>query len=186
MKIHLLGASGAGATTLGEHLAGLLACPYFDSDAYYWEPSEPPFTLRRNPDDRNQRLVHDLSGHTSWILGGSLVNWGEYWLTVFDLVVFLWIPAEIRMERIRKREFERYGNVIFNDPDRHQQYTEFIEWAMGYDTNTASGRTLAIHQDWLKKLSCPVLEIKGDFSVEQRAQMTVEKIACLQAGKSSL
>jgi adenylate kinase family enzyme len=176
MKIHLLGASGAGVTTLGECLAETLGYPYFDSDRYYWELSEPPFTIRRNPEERDRLIRGDLSGQTDWILGGSVLNWGERWLSAFDLVVFLRIPSAIRIERLKKREAERYGAVIFSDPARSQQYRKFIEWASGYDTNTARGRTIAAHQQWLAKLSCPVLRLEGDLSAEQRTERVFEKV----------
>ncbi len=176
MKIHLLGASGTGVTTLGEYVSKTLGYPYFDSDRYYWELSDPPFTIRRNPEERDHLIRVDLSGHTDWIFGGSVINWGEKWPAEFDLVVFLWLPSAIRIERLRKREAERYGAVIFSDPVRNQQYREFIQWASGYDTNTARGRTIAAHQQWLEKLSCPVLRLEGDLSVAQRTERIIEKI----------
>jgi adenylate kinase family enzyme len=176
MKIHLLGASGSGVTTLGECLSDTLGYPYFDSDRYYWELSDPPFTIRRNSEERDRLVREDLSGQTDWILGGSVLNWGERWLSAFDLVVFLWIPSAIRIDRLKEREAERYGAVIFYDPARSQQYREFIEWASGYDTNTARERTIAAHLQWLAKLSCPVLQLEGDLSVEQWTERVIEKV----------
>jgi hypothetical protein len=35
-RIHILGASGSGTTTLGHALAARLQCPHFDTDAYFW------------------------------------------------------------------------------------------------------------------------------------------------------
>jgi hypothetical protein len=114
-----------------------------------------------------------------WILGGSIFNWGQQWLTAFDLVAFLWTPAAIRIERLQKREAERYEEVIFADPGRNQQYKEFIEWASGYDNNTARGRTLTAHQGWLNKLSCPVIRLEGDLSIEQRAAKIMDYMKTL-------
>lgn len=176
MKIHLTGASGVGVTTLGEFLSKRLGYPYFDTDKYYWEPSNPPFTVRRNPCDRDSSIAEDLSEHQRWILGGSIINWGEKWLTEFNLVVFLWIPSSVRIERLKKRELERYGEVIFSDSERNQQYNDFIGWASGYDTNTARGRTLSAHQEWLRKLSCPIVMLEGDLSVEHRADKITDKM----------
>jgi len=176
MKIHIFGASGSGVTTLGLALAEKLEIPYFDSDLYFWEPTEPPFTIRREPQLRNQQITDDIKKHADWILGGSVINWGDDWMPAFDLVVFLLIPNTIRIERLKKRELERYGNIIFTDPDRHRQYNEFIEWAAGYDDNTARGRTLQAHEQWIQRLTCPVLEIREDNSVEDCIQLIMERL----------
>ncbi|MBC7920676.1 MAG: AAA family ATPase [Ferruginibacter sp.] len=175
MKMHVFGASGSGTTTLGKYLSEKLNCPYFDSDDYYWEASTPPFTHRRNPDERNARLANALAPHPDWILGGSIVGWKD-WLPAFDLAVFLWLPSNVRTDRLEKREYERYGEVIRSDPERRRQYEEFIEWAAGYDDNTARGRTLAVHENWLGNLPCPVPELRGDLSVERRAEIVLERM----------
>ena len=174
MKLHILGASCSGVTTLGQALASHMQIPYFDSDEYFWEKTNPPFTTRRDPALRNQMLMTASGPHDSWIIGGSLLKW-DLELDI-DLVVFLYIPHEIRMERLKKREFERYGDIIFTDPVRNRQYLDFMNWARGYDDNTTQGRTLAAHEDWLAQLTCPVLEIRGDFSVGERVRLVLENL----------
>ena len=177
MKIHIFGASGSGVSTLGEKLSGHLQTPYFDTDFYYWEKSDPPFTVRRNPKVRNEMIISDMRPHESWILGGSVISWGDRLFPLFDLAVFLWIPPEIRIERLKKRELERYGHVIFTDPARNQQYLDFINWASGYDTTSLTGRTIASHEKWLSALDVPVLQIRGDVTVEQRFRLVLDEIS---------
>ena len=43
-RIHLFGASGCGATTLGAVLGERLDVPHLEADNYYWVPTDPPFT----------------------------------------------------------------------------------------------------------------------------------------------
>lgn len=179
MKIHIMGASCAGSTTLGTALAKQLGYPLFDSDDYFWEASNPPFTIRRDAELRNALIAHDTARQEHWILSGSVINWGALWLNMFDLVVFLYIPHDIRMQRLKSREMERYGNHIFTDPKQAAKYQAFIQWASGYDDNSTNGRNLQAHQTWLNQLSCPVLEIKGDTTVEERMEMVLEKMKVL-------
>jgi adenylate kinase family enzyme len=174
MKLHILGASCSGVTTLGQALASQLKIPYFDSDEYFWEKTNPPFTTKRNPALRNQKLISDISQYDSWLIGGSLLKWDL--VVDFDLIVFLYIPHELRMERLKKRELARYGDIIFTDPVRNQQYRDFMAWASGYDDNTTKGRTLAAHEAWLAQQTCPVLEIRGDYSVAERVEIILETI----------
>ncbi|MFW0717339.1 adenylate kinase [Pedobacter sp. N23S346] len=174
MKIHLFGASASGVTTLGIALAKKLNIPYFDSDQYFWLPTDPPFISKRDPDERNQLIKTALSKTNHWIFGGSSVSWGNNVFPEFDLIVFLWIPPEVRMRRLKEREFERYGSAIYDDPDRIKKYNEFIEWAAQYDIDPKAsgfkGRSLQVHEDWIKGLNKEALEIRGDFSVEERIQ----------------
>ena len=103
-RIHILGASGSGTTTLGHALAERLNYAHFDTDDYFWLPTDPPFTEKREITLRQQLLMDDLTAHGSWILSGSLCGWGDVAIPLFELVVFLWIPPETRMERLRQRE----------------------------------------------------------------------------------
>ncbi len=57
-KIHITGASGSGTTTLGRALAHLANVDHFDTDDYFWEPSDPPFSRPRLRDERIRLLQH--------------------------------------------------------------------------------------------------------------------------------
>ncbi|NSL85948.1 adenylate kinase [Chitinophaga sp. Mgbs1] len=177
MKLHLFGASGTGVTTLGRVLAAEWQVPYFDSDDYFWEPSDPPFTVRRPADVRNARMQADIAAHPAWILGGSVINWGDQVFPVFDLIVFLWLPPEIRMQRLRERELDRYGTVIITDPVRKRLYEDFIAWAADYDQPTGlSGRTIHAHEAWISRQQAPVLQLRGDLSVTERMARIIAAI----------
>lgn len=179
MKIHIVGASCAGSTTLGRALSVRLGFPYFDTDDYFWEPSYPLFTIRRNPDERSHMIQEDLAKHSNWILGGSVINWGPEWPSIFDLVIFLYVPREIRMQRLKNREFQIYGNSLFTDENVASRYRTFINWAHGYDDNTTNGRNLKAHESWLKQLKCPVININGDFTVRERLEIILSSFTNL-------
>ena len=181
MKILIMGASCAGSTTLGIALGKQLGCVVFDSDEYFWEKSAIPFTVRRNPELRNKMIISDTAKQDNWIITGSMVSWGDVWLHIFNLVVFLYIPHHIRMQRLKTREIQRYGDQIFTDPIRAKLYQDFVQWASGYDDNTTNGRTLQVHETWLSKVSSPVLEIRGDTTVEERVELVLKKIKSLSS-----
>jgi adenylate kinase family enzyme len=87
--IHIVGASGAGTTTLGRALSKHLRCPHFDTDVYFWEPTDPPFTAKRETTLRQQLLMDDLTIHNAWVLSDSLCGGGDVAIPLFELVVFL-------------------------------------------------------------------------------------------------
>lgn len=177
MKLHILGASGSGVTTLGQLLANKLGLKYFDSDDYFWIKTEPPFTLRRDSDLRNNLTIKDIRKAENFILGGSIINWGDNLFPDFDLIIFLYLPSEIRLERLKKREFERYGNIIYTDEKRAKQFNDFIIWATDYDNETGlANRTLKAHQTWLKQKQSPILKIIGDKTLDEKLKLILDKL----------
>jgi adenylate kinase family enzyme len=58
-RIHIMGASGAGVTSLGRALADALAIPHHDTDDYFWQPTTPPYRNMREIPDR-LRLMHEM------------------------------------------------------------------------------------------------------------------------------
>jgi adenylate kinase family enzyme len=112
MKIYIFGASGSGTTTLGTALSKKLNIPQYDADDYFWERTDPPFTTKRDTENRIKLLKTDLSQNDSWILTGSIMGWGDFIVDELDLAVYIYIQQSIRMERILKREIERYGSRI--------------------------------------------------------------------------
>ena len=51
-RIHIMGASGAGVTSLGRALADALALSHHDADDYFWRPTTPPYREMREVADR--------------------------------------------------------------------------------------------------------------------------------------
>lgn len=163
MRILILGASGSGTTTLGNALAALLGWAHLDTDSYYWLPTSPPFQQKRDPVERMGLLQRAMRDAPDVVVSGSLVGWGEAVEDGFDLVVFLYVPAALRLERLRERETQRYGTP---DP-------AFLQWASEYDEGPPVGRSLAKHRAWLAARKCPVLLIEGDTTVEERIRRVV-------------
>ncbi|HEX6431493.1 MAG TPA: hypothetical protein VF008_27570 [Niastella sp.] len=170
MRMLIIGASGSGVTTLGEALAKQLTIPYFDADYYYWEKTDPPFLVRREPGKRDQLLAADLHKEAQWIVGGSLDSWGHFLKGQYNLVVYLWLPKDIRAIRLVNREKERYGAII------SQSSQEFIDWALSYDDSNQPGRNKKRHEQWLQTLTCPVLRIEGDVEVEEKVEMITQEL----------
>jgi hypothetical protein len=158
MRIHITGASGSGTSTLAAALAAELAGVHLDADRYYWLPEPPPFTHKRAAPQRLSLLLADLAAAPTAVLAGSVVGWGAELEDAFDLVVFLYLEAPLRVERLRRREIENLGHA---DP-------AFLQWAAQYDEGPAEGRSLARHRAWLNSRTCPIVEIHGDLSVSQR------------------
>lgn len=72
-RIHIMGASGAGTTTLGKALAARLPHVQLDSDDYFWEQK---YTKQSVVAERLNKLQADMAQHEPWILSGAVCGWG--------------------------------------------------------------------------------------------------------------
>lgn len=176
MKIHIMGASGSGTTTLGHALARTLSLKHLDTDHYYWLPTTPPYKEKRPLAERQALLQGDMHAEPDVVVSGSLVGWGAGVENVFDLVVFLYLPTSLRLERLRQREIARYGVV---DP-------AFLAWASQYDEGPAQGRSLAKHEAWLAQQVCPVLRLEKNLTVAERIANVIGGIARLYKQQTAL
>jgi adenylate kinase family enzyme len=175
MKIHILGPSGSGTTTLGKAICESFNITHFDSDDFFWIKTEPPFTTKRPLNDRIDLLIKTLNNNKSWVLSGSSINWGDYLLENSDLIIHLYINQDVRMKRLLTREIERYGDRIKPGNDMYKAHIEFIDWARSYDTGGLEIRSKMSELNWLKRAKCQILNINSELSIEEEIKI-VEKV----------
>lgn len=178
MRIYITGASCAGVTTLGRHLATQLGVRHVDVDDYYWMPTNPPFTTKRPPADRVSMMQQAL-GDARGVLTGSCMVWGEALIANAELIVFVATPTPVRLERLAARETQRFGDRIAPGGDMHQIHVAFREWASQYDDPQFSGRNRAWHEAWLSQQTAPVLRIDGMKRPEQMVADVVHALSRL-------
>lgn len=169
-RIHILGASGSGTTTLGQALGEQLSYKVFDSDDYFWKHK---FTEQREQNERAELLKRDLESCDNWVHSGAVCNWGDGIKRLFDLVIFLYVPSATRLQRLQEREFIRYGEDIMPGGSKHEQSQAFLEWAALYDQGDLNVRSRALHEQWMADLTCPILKIEGEHSVSERVSIVL-------------
>ncbi|MDE1549507.1 AAA family ATPase [Jeotgalibaca caeni] len=170
-RIHILGAAGSGTSTLGAALANVLPHQHIDTDDYFWITK---FTEQRPVQERKSLLLHDLNRYESWILSGAVCGWGDSFKTSFDMVIFLYLPAKVRLERLQQREIKRYGSEALLGGSHYEQSQTFLEWASRYDTAGTEIRSKVLHEQWMADLSCPVIRIEGDYTTEERMAVVLD------------
>ncbi|HEX3915859.1 MAG TPA: AAA family ATPase [Caulobacteraceae bacterium] len=166
-RIHVVGGSGSGTTTLGRALAARTGATHLDTDDFYWLRTQPPYTTSRPVADRIALLSEAFDASPRWVLSGSMMGWGEPLLPRIELIVFLYTPPDVRLARVMARERERYGADIDPGGRLHAHHLEFMEYVRGYDRDDFPGRSLKRHRAWLAAASRPVLELDGARAVEE-------------------
>ncbi|HEX8262250.1 MAG TPA: AAA family ATPase [Allosphingosinicella sp.] len=160
-RVGITGASGCGVTTLGGALAESLGAVHIDTDDHFWIATDPPYRLKRDVPDRLAGIAAEQARSGRWVMSGTLDGWAEPALRDAQLIVFLEVPTEIRLDRLRRRERARFGDSLLPGGAMHETHREFIEWAARYEAGTEPGRSRPRHEQWLAGLALPVLRLDG-------------------------
>ncbi len=80
------------------------------------------------------------------------------------------------MERLRQREYARYGARFLHGGDMYEQSQAFLDWAARYDDGVPPLRSRALHDLWQRQLPCPLLTLDGTRPVEELAAAVMEKL----------
>ncbi len=177
--IHIFGASGSGTTTLGKKICEELGYELMDTDDYFWMPTEPKFTLKRPPKERIERMKKDIDKSENVVISGSLTDWGDALIPYFTLAIRIEMDQGIRIERLEKREVERYGSRMEPGGDMHQQHIDFVEWAKSYDNGGMDIRSKAKHDEWQKLISCKILYLDGEDELEDKFAKVLKALDCV-------
>lgn len=154
-RVHVVGASGSGTTTLARDLADHWAVPHADVDDYFWLPSVPPFREKRPEQVRRALMREVFVLHEAWTLSGSMLGWGDDIVRECDAVVFLTLDPVERLRRLEARERRRRAGADFDEA----AWEMFLEWARGYDDPEFEGRSRVAHENWLGQINQPVLRL---------------------------
>jgi adenylate kinase family enzyme len=121
-------ASGSGTTTLGKEIKRKTSFVHFDVDDCHWR-KKPPFQEKAPLREQNKRLRPDFNKRKSIIVSGSIVNWRKEWGKSFDLAIFIHLNSQKRMERLKNREIQRYGDKLLTDKKTQWNSKALLEWA---------------------------------------------------------
>jgi hypothetical protein len=105
-----------------------------------------------------------------------MLGWSEAFEPLFTVVVYVTTPTDIRIERLKMREFERFGDQILPCGDMYDNHREFIEWAKTYDYGGEEQRSKMAHENWAKTLTCPVIRVDGTWDYHNTAKKITETI----------
>ena len=134
-----MGASGVGKSTLANELSKKLGIRWIESDDFYFHKSDPPFEHPRSPLERNQLLEAELKKQAEWVLSGGAGTWEPKIDFKQTLTVFLYLPLELRLQRLTERELRLYGDRIRPGGDMEAIFKSLIFWTRGYDDSSAEG-----------------------------------------------
>lgn len=172
--IIISGPSGAGKTTLGKLTAEKLGFTFLDIDEYVWrKDTEKPYTVMYSKAEKISRLMDAVSQPEHFVMAGSMNSFHEYFDPYFEMAVYLYADAKLRVKRVHERELEEFGNRILPAGDMYEEHQRYLEDIAGYDTGIGA-TTFQMHQRWFNALRCRVIRLDGGCCLEENADRIVK------------
>lgn len=118
---------------------------------------------------RKEMYAKDMKSACAYVVSGSIFSWHPNGFNDRELLVFLFLDEEIRMERLRKREIRRdnpkktwtdeYGNIT----------NEFLEWCKTYlnEKDKTMIGTYAAQTYEMELCKSPILKLDSSQSVDE-------------------
>lgn len=165
--IHIFGASGSGSTTFARAIAERYGFHHIDTDEALWEPTDPPFTVKRDLSVVKKMIEDQIAHHEKNVISGEFLGWGDFLKDKIDLGVYMHLPVDIRIERIQHREEKRFGKRVLPGGDMYQAHLDFLDWVREYETGDDTRRSVAMHRKWLEQTNLPILRIEEVSTIEE-------------------
>lgn len=166
--IMICGANGSGKTTLGKALAAALGFKHMDIEDYYFLDSDVPYSCSRPRDEMLTLMLDDIEKYGRFVLTVVDGDFGDKITSLYKMAVYISAPLELRIERIKKRSFEKFGERMLKGGDMFEQENNFFEFA--------AARSMEKTEKWLKTLRCPVIYADGTKGIEDNVKTIVEEL----------
>lgn len=149
----IFGANGSGKTTLGRELAHILSFKHLDHEDYCFEKSEIPYAVQRPFDEYTKLMLTDIKKSRGFVLSSVTGDFGEEIRSLYHLAIWLEAPLELRIERIKQRNLNNFGDRACEGGDMYEQQKKFVDFV--------ATRSLERIERWAETLMCPVIRIYG-------------------------
>ena len=166
--IIICGLNGAGKSTIGKALAKKLNFYFIDSEDLYFPNKDSDYSSPSSHKDAAELFFQKISAHENFIYTSVKGAFGKDSYPFFQYAVLVDVPKDIRLQRIKKRSFEKFGNRILSGGDLHEQEENFFDFVAARSENTV--------EEWIPSLNCPVIRIDGTKSVEENINFIIKQL----------
>ena len=167
--IIVCGLNGAGKSTLGRALAKELQFHFINDEDLYF-PKDDPQYLYASPRPREEverLLLQEIKAHENFVFASVKGDYGEEVYPFFRYAVLIEVPKDIRMQRVRDRSFQKFGNRMLPGGDLYETEEAFFAFVGSKAENTV--------EEWVKTLHCPILRVDGTKPIEENVRyLTME------------
>ncbi len=159
--ILICGLNGAGKSTLGRALAQQCGLRYIDNEDLYFSKTDPndPYTAPRSRQEVEQLLLKEIKTSKGFVFTSVRGDYSQAVRDLFSCAIWVHVPRELRLERLRNRSFQKFGDRMLPGGDLYAQEEQFFAFAQA--------RTENLVEEWLRTVCFPVIPVDGTKPVEE-------------------
>ncbi len=131
-RIHILGGTGSGKSTVARSLSERLNIPAFGLDDLHWDNSGGYLGIHRDAEDK-QRMLSEILQNEAWILEGVYYRWLADAFERADVIVILTTPLWIRQARVFRRFVHGKLGRHNGQEESLRSLWENLRWNQRYD-----------------------------------------------------
>lgn len=127
-------------------------------------------------------LICGLNGAGKSTLGKALAHKLHFYFIdnedfnpFFQYTVLIDVPKDIRIQRVKNRSFQKFGNRMLVGGDLQEQEERFFDFVKSRAENTV--------EEWVQCLNCPIIRIDGTKPIEENINLIIEQISFLVSEK---
>lgn len=167
-RIALCGGNGAGKSTLGKELAKRLNIRFMDIEQYYFPYSNTDYAYgcSRTQEEVTALLLDDMKHTDDFVLAAVKADYSPAISRMFTHAVYIDVPKEVRMNRIRQRSFQKFGERMQPGGDLFEREQCFFD--------LVQNRTDEPILKWMDSMGIPVIRIDGLRSVEENLERVMQ------------
>lgn len=168
--IIVCGLNGAGKSTLGRALAEKLQYRFIDIEDLYFPKTDPHY-LYASPRTREEvaaLLSRELETHENFVLASVKGDFGEAFSPFFRYAVLIDVPREIRLQRVRARSFEKFGDRMLPGGDLYEREAQFFDLVKSRTDDSA--------EKWVRGLRCPVIRLDGTGPIPENVELVIRQM----------
>lgn len=168
--IIVCGLNGAGKSTLGKALAGKLNYYFIDNEYLYFPKTDPNYIYAspRSREEVEKLLFREIKAHKNFIFTSVKGDYGENIVSFFHYAILIDVPKNIRLQRVKNRSFQKFGNRMLPGGDLYEQEEWFFDFVKSRAENTV--------EEWIKDINIPIIRIDGTKSIEENINIIIEQL----------
>lgn len=166
--ICLCGLNGCGKTTLAKALAETLGFKHLDIENYYFSTDDNSYSSPRTREEVETLLQNDIKENPCFVFSVVNPDISTEINNSYDVIIYLSAPTEVRMERLRTRSFEKFGNRILPGGDMYEKEMDFLNRAAVKD----SARTEA----WIKEQPCVRIHLDATKPIDENLKIVIGEL----------
>lgn len=134
--------------------------PKTNSDYVYSSP--------RTREEVEKLLFNEIKTHENFVFASVKGDYGEYIYPFFQYAVLIGVSRDIRIQRVRNRSFQKFGNRMLTGGDLYEQEEKFFELVKSRPENSV--------EEWIQSLKCPIIRIDGTKPIEENVDFIIDQL----------